>query len=375
MPLHTAARQSHWLWGLGLACLLISPDSSPAQKEAGRLLLTLGGGGHTSFGSINRVQFSPDGKRLVALSKGGSIQLLDAATGDELLTLTTDSGAADVTFSPNGKRLVSGHPGGLVRVWDAGTGRELLPLGGDDAFAARCLAFSPSGRYLACTGRGNTVKIWELVSRRPVVTLRRPAEGDNSRDFICDVAYSPDGRLLAAADTTTGHVTVWDAVGGKVLHSLDVRNPDSVWDMGFAMCKVVFSPDGRHLATAGGKHDHVKIWTATTGKLLRSLPGGLALAFSPDGGHLAQVTPVEPVLILIDLDGKTISREPVEAGGEIQIWDVGSGKQVASFKANAGNNVCGIAFSPDGRRLALVNREDLIKVWDVAEVLPDQPPR
>jgi WD40 repeat protein len=66
------------------------------------------------------VAFSPDGRRLASASRGNTVKLWDAATGQEVLTLKGHTSAVtSVAFSPDGRRLASASQDSTVRVWDA----------------------------------------------------------------------------------------------------------------------------------------------------------------------------------------------------------------------------------------------------------------
>merc|ERR1719450_1078469 len=151
------------------------------------------------------------------------------------------------------------------------------------------------------------------------------------------VAYSPDGKQLASAsgncndykiikawDKTT---KVWDAATGKLLHTLK----GSSYGSGRS---VVYSPDGKHLAS-GDSSQFIRIWDAAKGKLLRIVHGCAGtscysphynLAYSPNGKHL------------------------VSGSDDIKIWEVATGKllnNLTDFKRNQF-----MAYSPDGKLLA-----------------------
>jgi WD40 repeat protein len=122
-----------------------------------------------------RLAFSPDGKRLAsssnllnvdASSESGEVEVWDAQTGQEFLSLKGHTGyVSSVVFSPDGKRLASasytpGAQGGEVKVWDAQTGQELLTLKG--GAYGHGVVFSPNGHWLASYVPG-MVKIYDAT--------------------------------------------------------------------------------------------------------------------------------------------------------------------------------------------------------------------
>jgi WD40 repeat protein len=100
-------------------------------------------------------------------------------------------------------------------------------------------------------------------------------------DEYTAAAFSPDGKLLAAAASREGVVRVW-AVGGRLLHTLQ-GHQGAVWAL-------AFSADSKTLAT-GGEDGTARLWEMTTGKERARLRGHhgsvFAVAFAPDGNTLA----------------------------------------------------------------------------------------
>ena len=120
------------------------------------------------------------------------------------------------------------------------------------------------------------MRCWDRSSGQPLSAL----EGDGS-SFRC-VAYSPDGRTLAAG-SYSGRIRLWDAMTHREKPGPDVANLSSIVCMAYA-------PDGRSLAT-GHEDRAVRLWDPETGKLLRALTGHQyavwAIAFTLDGRELA----------------------------------------------------------------------------------------
>ena len=105
---------------------------------------------HTSRVRVWSVAFSPDGQRLASAGgrtadEKGEVKVWDLNTRQEVLTLSrfTDSGDRCVRFSPDGRRLATAGPG-LVQLWDAQTGQEQLTLRGHDTGARRGWPSAPT---------------------------------------------------------------------------------------------------------------------------------------------------------------------------------------------------------------------------------------
>jgi WD40 repeat protein/serine/threonine protein kinase len=235
---------------------------------------------------------------------GGEVKIVDSHTGAEVRTIKAHITAVNkVAFSPDGKRLatcniVRGDPAGKVdgagevKVWDVQTGQELHSLKGHTR-SINEIAFSPDGKRLATHSRDNSVKVWNIESGQVILTITSvtpfPDRGS--------LTFSPDCKRLAATGRASssgigpaaiGEVKVWDAQTGDELLALKGHT--------LSVSCVVYSPDGKRLASASGgaaqvrDAGEVKVWDAETGKDLLTLKGGVfghRIAFSQDGHLLA----------------------------------------------------------------------------------------
>jgi WD40 repeat protein len=313
--------------------------------------------GHT--GSVWSVAFSPDGTRLVTGCNDRTAKVWDARTGTLLLELKghTERTVTSMAFSPDGTRLVTGggqwNMPGKVKVWDARTGTPLLELKGH-MFAVESVAFSPDGKRIASTtgtqvdkgGRpewSGEVRLWDAANGKELLTFSGLPHWANT------VAFSPDGKYLAAglgdlavlAPARPGEVRVWDAATGREIHNLRGHT--------FWVTSVAFSPDSRHVASAGADRT-VRVWDLKTGQEVLTLRGHSrwvrAVAFSPDGKLLAS------------------------AGDDqsVKIWDAATGNEVLTLRGHS-HPVLAITFCPDSRRLASAtgrsNGPGEVNTWDI----------
>ncbi|KAJ3502066.1 hypothetical protein NMY22_g18713 [Coprinellus aureogranulatus] len=120
------------------------------------------------------VYFTPDGKKIVSGSRGGTIGMWDAQTGDMTsCPLEGHTGAVtSVSCSQDGRFIVSGSGGHTVRVWDAETGETVLgPLVGHTSWVDS-VHFSPDRKRVVSCSYDGTIRIWNVQRAQPA--LSRP---------------------------------------------------------------------------------------------------------------------------------------------------------------------------------------------------------
>jgi WD40 repeat protein len=233
-----------------------------------------------------------------------AVYVWDGRTGHKRHALAdTRSPAASLVFSPDGSTLACGLHDGSVSVWDASTVRCTARFPGHGRFGQRysikALAFSPDGRDLAAAGtfRRNgmerdldysEVRIFSLADRTERATL----PGRGGEEFKC-LVFSPDGKTLAsggapawnAAEPNRGLFRLWDAVTGAERGSFPT---DQQYVLGLS-----FSPDGRILAAAD--MGSIVLRNGTNGAPRVTLPCDKEFPrfhepmFSPDGRTLTSV--------------------------------------------------------------------------------------
>ncbi len=344
-----------------------------------------------------RVVFSPDGKRLAAIQGGpdkpGTVQLCDPGTGKVLHTLGGNSTEiTSVAFSPDGSRVATAcaHPRystskGEVRVWDAEKGQALYTAAGFPNGAC-AVAFSPDGKTLVVTRSGTELKLLEAATGKHLRTLTgsMPALTPD----LVRLRFSPDGKRLASAAGFEGTLRVWDVESGK--HIWHARR-----DSG-RLTGVAFSPDGLRVAAASFDRDNpsnpgdVKVFVAANGLELLTLKahrsGVNGVAFSPNGKHLVSAGgdgvvkwwDTERGQDVLTFGGfgraaSAVAFSPdsqrvagVGGSGIVRMWDVRTGREAVSFKKIAAHPT-GVAFSPDGKRLVTVavsRKDPTLQVWD-----------
>jgi WD40 repeat protein len=296
-------------------------------------------------GAVGPVAFSPDGKSMVSGSSDRTLRRWDVPTGRELYRF--DSGplgwAHVAAFSPRGDLVAfSSYKDDAIRLWDPATGKELRRL--LDRRGPLGITFSPDGRLLASAGSWGDIRLWDPATGKEVCHILGHAEGNA-------IAFSPDCKLLASGGGD-GTLRLWELPAGKEVRRLPrIVNPGN-GEAG-SIQTVVFSPDGKTIATGGDYKDpSVRLWAVDTGKNRWTITGQpleyvLGLAFSPDGRSLASVG---------------------SSDGVCRLWEVATGKQRRRFIGHR-SYASRVAFSPDGRALATGSWDTTALLWDVFGLL------
>jgi WD40 repeat protein/serine/threonine protein kinase len=318
-----------WLWDLRTSKLLFTLPAGPQ-------------------GLINQLAFSGDGKRVAMIDDLASVGIWDASTGMNVVSIApphlpddfddrSDSGFA---LSADGKHLAT-VTDRAVELRDAVNGTKLWTVDDDAGPQAPktgrgCLevAFTPDGRRVATCRRGKAA-IWDVTTGRSLSTI--------SEDSIEQMELSPEGKRLLIGGA--GTLRIWDTTTAQLLVTLNGNGPIS---------SATFSPSGK--LVAGCSPRSLIIWDGATGAQVQKLEGQcISLAFSPDSHRIAS--------------GGT--------DGTARVWDVVTGEELLTLKSPPfrmwrepdeelldPSGAAGIAFSPDGKRLA-VGGVPYLRVYDI----------
>jgi WD40 repeat protein len=411
--------------GSSISCLALSPDEKTVAYIDGLMVhiqdlatnKDLVPPWNSSPISVNSVAYSPDGKKVAV---GGSrIAILDTATGKRLNPeLENESQIHQVSYSPDGKVLavLRDQDHRLIEIWDTARWRKVAILRPkwwkegmrwDEGGRFRAMTFSPNGKRLT-TVEGRAVHGKIQIS----ICHWQPQTGMRQKEFLPEgrrinaFSYSSDGETFLSLDSSPRQSFIfWDAATGQergripcsdltleniagnpqlspvgsLLACGSGTNTVVLWDtktgkqirrFGQRTARyadtLVFSPDGRSIATPAGQgqygsstiHPDVVLWETATGKerlrIVRHEGYAHQIAFSPNGRLLAWV----------DYGGA-----PHVYDDRIHVWDAWTGKELGQLAGHRGV-IRSISFAPDGRTLASGGIDNTILIWDVTGLLP-----
>jgi WD40 repeat protein len=280
-----------------------------------------------------RVAFSPKGNRIATVNVPSVIQVRDFQ-GHLIKELAAPQGHSmqALEFSPDGRHLVTASndirpegDDGNAKLWTS-DGQLITELPHQGAIY--WVRFSPKGDRFLLAGMSDTVSLWTTDGRLL-------AELKGHQIGVSSVQFSPNGDSIVTADAH-GTIRTWTS-NGKLLTEFKAHRS--------IITAIGFNPDGNRLVTADGE-GFAKVWNLN-GQLLAELKRHQDaienVKFSPSGDRLATAS----------LDG-------------IKLWSL-QGQLLAEFKEVRGPS--SFHFSPDGKRLMIVNGLGTFKTWRV-EKLP-----
>jgi WD40 repeat protein len=322
--------------------------------------------------------FAPDGKSLYGVDNGQIRQW--AVPSGRLLRSFAKEGLGDsnpVALSPDGKTIATGRP--IVALWDVETGAPRHAWPGHDT-TIWSLFFLNGGKELLSGGFDSPAYRWDLEGR--LLGQWKPP-GRNC--YWPTAALSPDGKTLAIQGNQLQALLV-DPFTGAPRQSF-ANHQDKKWrQTPYSSIQFGFSPDSRRVVSSGSGVDrHVRMWEADTAKEIWNVTTdptktpvqGFALA--PDGKTMF-VTTDGPVKVY-EVGQAAVQRQIGDAKSEIRnlclsrdgrrlagvesknifIWDAATGAELGRVprpKRGAWHDMIFIKFSPDGRMLALWDREE-----------------
>jgi WD40 repeat protein len=367
--------------------------------------------GHTN--RVLQAIYSPDGTQLASSSRSGEVFVWDAESGERLMTLREDGVMVDsLAYSPDGTMIAAATRDNVVYIYEVEHGIVLkeFPLATDQSHT---VSFSSDSRTVLiseldfASDQPPTATLWNVETGARVRTfeggggvispdgnvIATRIDGvvslwDIRGDFLltlptsigtyADVAFSPDGTLLATPQQGSGAIHLWSVGSGFLVSSVitSSENPDTI----------AFSPNGRYLVTSDLQDTTAIIWDIESGAAVRTLRGHDLfvedLHFSPDGSRMVSAGGDSQIMVW-DVDVSNTPRTfPVEQSGmtmaiapdgsqvflggateQLQFIDLASGER--RFLENESREYMNaVAYHPGGEWVASGDNGGAIQVWD-----------
>jgi WD40 repeat protein/tRNA A-37 threonylcarbamoyl transferase component Bud32 len=366
------------------------------------------------------VAFSPNGDRVAG--GGSGIIIWDTTTGAAIKTIDQRGDPVHaIAFSPDGKRIIAGTRQGRVVIWDVQTGDQLMTLVEGEGFV-QSVAYSPDGDRILTSGRKGGLKLWSDSGTHLLTIL------EGWQESRSNAAWSADGRLVAYY--TGGEVRISDATTGEVLRrfsaksgvfgiAFDHKGKRVAWgdSRGVATVAnieadkvesarrivqnpvlwVAFTGDDGQLVAAGTTS--VVVWTRKEAGDNQPRISGRSpadrravLALSSDRVHVVVVDPNRVQVYNVVNGQRTKTFEvnmsgPTEAGlspggqyvaaidyqatarpaagntESVRVWNGHNGEEILKVE---GSSLGPLAFSPDGKSIAVGDDGGSVSVWDAA---------
>lgn len=299
--------------------------------------------GHRDF--VEDVEYSRDGRLIASAGDDQRIIIWNAKKGEMIRTLKGHSGRVlSIAFSADAKRLVSGSDDNTVRLWDVESG-EIIKVVGTHKELIRGVAYSPDDKWIVSAGGAGFA---------PQLIIWNAQTGKKHHEVKVDtnvesVEFLPDGKTFAAA-LFNGEVQILDPQTGQRIQTFEASR---------CVNAVAFTNDGKRAAGCCGFHGDspVFVWDLERGRQLHELRAHRNevddVAISPDGKLLASVS-----------HGTWVN-------GLMILWDMETGRQLRQCFPMHDNGINAVEFSPDGKTLATGAADDVIKLWDVNELLSE----
>ena len=275
----------------------------------------------------------------ITCSRDGSLRLWNQESGAQIGNDLRDGagGVRTIALSPGGKVIAAGSEDGTVRLWDMETGKVIAKWTGHTK-GVRSVCWSADGERVASGSYDGTVRVWSVESGDGVL---RPIK--TGHEYVLAVAYSPDTSKFATGGYNEDAIKIWDATTGKLLSTLEQGS--SVWSLA---------------------------WTSDQKKLIAGFDNGSIRIFNFDSTsftfqQIAVLEDHKDSVTAISLFQNDRLLASASLDNTARIWDLDTNLPVGSPMQHQ-DYVYGAAFSADGNFLVTACQDTNAYVWDVHSI-------
>ena len=298
------------------------------------------------------LNFSLDGKRLVAMHRSDGIFIWDVTLPDQPPYVFNvpikgfDSYGTETYFSvdisPEDKPIFISGDENSIRLWELGIDAPITTIPTQEEMIDA--TFSPTDNLIACRGTNNQIYIWDVATQK----LRDTYFRDDKTDLwpTVGLTFSSDGAYLAWGSNDFYDVHQCEYISKYASENVQFRS---------------FSPDSLHFWDTAGANETIRLWNIHQGEVVLSLRKP-----DPEPWEAKYVE----VFALSDC-GQYLacSLNTLESKGKIFVWDIRRGDTpIATFKTVPGI-ISSLVFSSDRALLASGMEDGTILLWDLKPYL------